>query len=294
MYLYQALIWKGEVRFLPIASRKMFPVLLATVRAVIEAPNGHRVHDPAMLDQGSQATLVSENVVQLLRILRKKLAVIVSGIDASDCKQIYHSVPIMIKSHNSCVKTFSTQAFVLSKITAYVPTEFTLVDIPSDFDRLWIDIIWILYGIDLYADLYGQTLLDGLRHAKSGNLVAQNTIFGWIISVPLHKFSARMFHIHVYQSTSISVDQTLHKFWELEEVPTKNFVTKQKLECEAHFAETHKRDSNRRYVVRIPFIEPPLQLGNSLNIALSSLSRLGNKLVQDDVLAVNYRDFLRE
>ena len=80
----------------------------------------------------------------------------------------------------------------------------------------------------------------------------------------------------------------------LEEVPSKNFLTKQELECEAHFVETHKRDSNGRYVVRLPFIEPPSHLGNSLNIALSSLSRLENKFMQDDVLAVKYRDFLRE
>ena len=103
-----------------------------------------------------------------------------------------------------------------------------------------------------------------------------------------------MFHIHVHQSASISVDQTLRKFWELEEVPTKNFLTKQELECGAHFAETHKKDSNGRYVVRLPFIEHLLQLRNSFNIVLSSLSRLENKLVQDDVLAVKYRDFLRE
>ena len=280
------------------ASRKMFPVLLATVRAVIEAPNGRRVHVRAMLDQGSQATFVSESTVQLLRIPRKKIDVTVSGIGASVCDQIYHSVPIMIKSSKSCVTTLSTQAFVLPKITAYVPTEFSLVDIASDLRELDLahpslesdERIDLLIG----ADLYGQTLLDGRRHAKSGNLVAQNTIFGWIISGPSQKFPAHVFHIHVHQSASISVEQTLREFWELEEVPTKNFLTKQVLECEAHFAETHKRDSNGRYVVRLPFIEPPSQLGISLNIALSSLSRLKNKLMQNDVLAVKYRDFLRE
>ena len=80
----------------------------------------------------------------------------------------------------------------------------------------------------------------------------------------------------------------------MEKVPTKNFLTKQELECEAHFAETHKRDSNRRYLVKLLFIEPPSHLGNSLNIVLSSLTRLENKLMQDDVLAVKYRDILKE
>ena len=144
------------------------------------------------------------------------------------------------------------------------------------------------------ADLYGQTLLDGLRHAESGNLVAQNTIFGWVISGPLQKSSIHSSQINVHHSASVSIDQTLRKFWELKEVPIKNFLTKQELECEAHFAETHTRDSSGQYVVRLPFIEPPSQLGNSLNIALSSLSRLENRLVRDDDLTVKYRDFLRE
>ena len=112
-------------------SREKFPVLLATARVIIEASNGRRVHARAMLDQGSQATFISDSVVQLLRIPRKKLDVTVSGIGASVCDQIYHSVPIMIKSPKSCATTLSTQAFVLSKITAYVPTEFMFMDIPS-------------------------------------------------------------------------------------------------------------------------------------------------------------------
>ena len=166
----------------------MFPVLLATVRAVIEASSDRRVDGRAMLDQRSQATFVSESVVQLLRIPCKRLDVTALGIGASVCDQIYHFVPIMIKRSKSCVKTFSTQAFVLSKITAYVPKEFPLVDISSDLRELDLadPSLESDERIDLLisTDLYGQTLLDGLRHAKSGNIVAQNTIFGWKISGP--------------------------------------------------------------------------------------------------------------
>ena len=137
---------------------------------MIEAPNGRGVHVCKMLDQGSQATFLSESVVQLLRIPRKKLDVTVSGIGASVCDQIYHSVPIMIKSSKSCVKTLSTQAFVLPKITAYVTTEFSLVDISSDSRELDLadpslesdERIDLLIG----ADIYGQTLFDSLRHAN--------------------------------------------------------------------------------------------------------------------------------
>ncbi|XP_033212167.1 uncharacterized protein LOC117169769 [Belonocnema kinseyi] len=229
------------------------PSLLATARVIIEAPNGRCVHVRALLDQGSQATFVSESVVQLLRLPRKKFDVTVSGLGGNLSDKILHSVSFTIKSPKFCATTFTTQVFVISRITAYVPAEFMLMKIPSNLRELDLadptpgsnDRIDLLIG----ADLFGQALLSGVCHDKSRNLGAQNKIFGWILSGSRKTSNVQAFHINVHHSANIVIDEALRRFWEL---------------------------------------------GDSRDIALSSLLHLEKRLERNADVSINYHEFMRD
>ncbi|XP_051167288.1 uncharacterized protein LOC127285357 [Leptopilina boulardi] len=150
------------------------------------------------------------------------------------------------------------------------------------------DRIDLLIGADLYAQLLKPEICPGPR----GDLVAQSTIFGWILSGPLQGSPLQSYHINVHFSMETRVDESLRQFWELKEIPAVNLMTKKEIECEHHFMETHSRDLNGKYVVQLPFDDSPSKLGDSYNIALNSLCRIEKRFTRDPLLAENYRDFL--
>ncbi|XP_051166513.1 uncharacterized protein LOC127284859 [Leptopilina boulardi] len=271
-------------------------VLLATARVIVEAPNGRRVQIRALLDQGSEATFISESVVQLLHLSRKNVNVMVSGLGGNSSNKVIHSAQILVKPVKPGTDFLTTQAFILPKITSYVPTEFALSKIPSNLQNLELadpcpcssDAIDLLIG----ADLYSQTLKQGVCPGTSGSLIAQSTIFGWILSGPLPNLSSHVLHINVHHALNASVDQSIARFWELEEVPHSIPLTKKEIDCENHFAETHSRDLSGKYTVKLPFDQDPNILGDSLSTALNSFDRLEKRFSRNPLLALNYQEFI--
>ena len=106
-----------------------------------------------MLDQESESTFISESVVQLLRLQPKN-----DDVTVSDVRAKVYDVSVILKRRKYCAISISAQAFVVSEITAYVPTMFTLMHIPSNLCELDIpdlislesnERIDLLIGVDL-------------------------------------------------------------------------------------------------------------------------------------------------
>lgn len=96
-------------------------VLLATAWVSLREPSGRSVAVRALIDQGSEVTLISENVAQLLRVKRILMSIAVSavgGIHAGVCK---HGAQILISPLNSFRPTYSTTALIIKKLTSYAP-----------------------------------------------------------------------------------------------------------------------------------------------------------------------------
>ncbi|XP_043469701.1 uncharacterized protein LOC122503290 [Leptopilina heterotoma] len=271
-------------------------VLLATARVIVEASDGRRVQIRALLDQGSDATFISDSVCQLLRLPRKNSNIAVSGLGGNCSNKVSHSVPIIIKGVNSNTDSFMTRAFVLPKITSYVPTEFVLSNIPDNLRDLELadPCLWSTERIDLLigSDLYSRVLLDGICTASSGYLVAQSTSLGWILSGPISNPSAQAFHINVHLCVDDHIEKSLNRFWELEEVPSINKLTESEQKCEDYFLKTFSRLPDGHYMVDLLFIKSPSQLGDSYHTALNSLKRLEKKFSSDPQLASQYKEFM--
>lgn len=156
------------------------------------------------LTKGQKAHFLSESIVQLLHLPRKNSKVKVLGLKENCSNNFLYSVPIRIKSTEPCSTTLHTQAFVLPKITAYTPVEFTVWEIPYNLRDLELadPTQWEGYWIDLLigADLYAQTLNPESCSGIPGNLVAQSTIFDWVLSGPLRRSPIQSYHINVHFS----------------------------------------------------------------------------------------------
>ncbi|GFT09580.1 uncharacterized protein TNCV_4947591 [Trichonephila clavipes] len=90
------------------------------------------------------------------------------------------------------------------------------------------------------------------------------------------------------------LNKTLEKFWKVEEVEEPIVKNKERLICEEHYANTHFRTKEGKYVVSMPLKKEPSCLGDSKDIALKRLGSLWNRLARDENYLNLYREFLRD
>ncbi|XP_070515382.1 uncharacterized protein [Cardiocondyla obscurior] len=278
-------------------------VLLATARVTVAANSGRYVTVRALLDQGSEATFISESVAQILRAKRVRKPIAISAVGGIDAGFVRQAISITISSSSKDAPVLETTALILKSLTNYAPKgSASRDDLAHLRDLEWADPtptrsdpIQLIIGADLYGDL----LLEGLRRGRSGQPIAQNTIFGWVISGPTGSTTTRPNAISqltaLHCTSLVDLDTTIQKFWEIEEVPRSRLLVPAEKRCEDHFRETHSREANGRYVVRLPFLSPPTSsIGDSRRVAEKQLRHLQRRLQGSPDLRVEYSRFLHE
>ncbi|KAL0809310.1 hypothetical protein ABMA28_011521 [Loxostege sticticalis] len=275
-------------------------VLLATAVVKVEAGNGSRKLVRALLDQGSQASFVTESTVQFLGLKKTHSRHSISGLGGDKKVTTNSTVTVNLQSRVNPEIKLTVKAYVLGTITAFLPakkvvdmegldlTGITLAD-PDYHTPNKIDIL-------LGADVYGQVLKEGLRKNTPGGLIAQATALGWIISgtvTELHDQSNSVVVMH-----SIMEDnETLKRFWELENEPkdnSENQMNEEELKCEELYRNTVKRDETGRYIVKIPFKVDKPQVKGSLEIAKKRFDLLEKRLNKNEVFKSKFTEVMDE
>lgn len=100
----------------------------------------------------------------------------------------------------------------------------------------------ILDEIDtiLGSDYFFSILVPGQINCSQSDLIAQNSIFGFLISEKLPEFQTKsnsFLNLHTYQ---INIDSELKRSWELEEVPNSTHTL---FPPEEQFFETHFQEN---------------------------------------------------
>ncbi|XP_076298362.1 uncharacterized protein LOC143217705 [Lasioglossum baleicum] len=259
-------------------------VLLATAIVKVYTPDGRTRLARALLDQGSQASFISNNLVQQLRLQKIRSPISVTGLGGEPASSI----------------NYSAQICIVRSITRYVPPPIT-VDDYREFTTLALadpnpasdQRIEILLG----AELYGQIIRPGVHCSLTNGPIAQNTVFGWILSGPIRGANVPHPTITAHHGvTAASLEKALSRFWETEAVPEACSLTPQENQCEQHFTTTYSRDATGRFIVRLPFIKPIPDdfLGDSFRGAAASLKRLTTQLQHNDEVKARYTEFIRE
>lgn len=185
-------------------------VLLATALVKAQSETGSGATIRCLLDQGSQASFITESAVQLLGLkkISHKSSISVLGSDQNANVASKSRVKVKIQSLSDPNFVVDVDAFVLSKLTSTLPDKRVVVELHSEFANLNLadpnfDIpnkIDMLLG----ADVYGQVLLDGIIKGSLGTPTAQNTAFGWILFGPINvncsnsqAISVNHVHVHV-------------------------------------------------------------------------------------------------
>ncbi|XP_057335042.1 uncharacterized protein LOC130673847 [Microplitis mediator] len=254
---------------------------------------------PSGLDH--QVEYSSNSLVNSLKLKRTHSSIQIIGIGVANAGRTKGQVALKLSSKHSNDSVIIS-AHILGGLTTQLPSvalntlnwdqykQLQLAD-PAFMRPGPIDII-------IGADHYGLIIKDALIKRSEGLPIAQDTIFGWILLGPVTQRTHRpsiTYHAAVEQSTQ-QLQDLLSRFWTQEEIPVSKIkeLNPDEEACEAHFQQTHRRDSSGRYIVRLPIKSSPQQLGNSYSAAYRCLIHLKRRLDHDDRLKALYLDFLKE
>ena len=262
-------------------------MLLMTCQVWVHSPDGSRVKARALLDPASSSSFVSERLVQGLGIPRTRHEVTVSSVAGLTSPTPFKSISTIRITPTHCTeRKISFTAIVVPRVTSDLPLspvslkpEWTHLDhLPladAEFDTP--GRIDLLLGVDVYVE----SLLHGRRKGPPDSPVAFNTIFGWVLAGRTQSpVQHRVLSHHV--SVESSDSDTLRKFWELEELPSREDSTFS-VEDQGvlnHFKLLHRQNEDGRFVVPLPRRTDVKPLGESRSQALRRFTFLERSLMK--------------
>ncbi|XP_055590912.1 uncharacterized protein LOC129742994 [Uranotaenia lowii] len=271
-------------------------VLLSTISLLILDSNGKAHPARAMLDSGSQSNIISERLSQLLRLKRENVSIPMYGIGEST-SNVRHSVKTTIRSRTSRYE-LKANFLVMPRITIDLPsTSFSTLNwkLPNNLNMADPEFnktgpIDILLGAEHFFTIVN----PGNKIQTEGHPTLINSLFGWIVS-GRHQSQLVNQTTTCHVAVSDSLLEALEKFWKVEEVIERPEYSPKERKCEAHYASNVSRNSEGRYIVRLPRNENFDQvLGDSKHIALRRFQLLEKRFAVNSSLKLQYHEFLSE
>ncbi|XP_057324667.1 uncharacterized protein LOC130667193 [Microplitis mediator] len=217
----------------------------------------------------------------MLNISRARSHLTILGIGVAKAGRIRGCATLTLRSCYSD-QSLTIKAHILSGLTAQLPSDQVLNTDLAQYSHL--------------------TLADpDFGTPGPTDVILGADYYGQVITGEIIKFQARLNKpLRIHHAVSNHHDQDLQnlltRFWLQEEVSStqSRSLTPEEEACEVHFRDTHTRDSSGRYIVRLPLISDPQQLGNSYTAARRCLQHLMRRLDHDARLKTLYMNFMTE
>lgn len=249
----------------------------------------------AFLDSCAQHTLISENCAQRLQLKKFYDKTLMYRVGPDQGSYTKGKVSLEIVS-TPFGKTIITEALCLSTLARDFPSH----DIGSQKFEYFRNLkmadpkfnksapVDIIIG----AEVYNQFVLSDKIFHPSGSPVAIDTIFGWVIMGSVEtQVEPTIFAAHV----SIDLDEQLQRFWKIEEVNSKTkILSEEEKAAENHFEANFEKLDNGRYMVKLPFKNDIIELGESKTSAQKRLMSMERRFTNNSELKNEYVNFIRE
>ncbi|XP_073827822.1 uncharacterized protein [Musca autumnalis] len=208
----------------------------------------------AFIDQGSQESFISHRIVNRLQIPTRKSCTMISALGGTILENASTIFLLTLKSMKSDLK-IRTNVIVISNLYHLMPATPTAVCDFSQLKSLKLadSNFFNPAPIDLLigSDILPTILKPGLHKQICGNLMAQDTEFGCIVS---GKPTLNCVASFASWATTIDpLNEDLKRFCELENVSNENSMSTTDIWCEEHYKRNVNRRSDGRYVVKLPF-----------------------------------------
>ncbi|XP_057330973.1 uncharacterized protein LOC130671223 [Microplitis mediator] len=274
-------------------------LLLATALVKLNSLSGSTCTARVLIDQGSELSFVTHSLIKKLDIPLNKAAIPLRGIGNVSAGHSLGSCQVSLHSLHSSA-SITIQAHVLALLTVNLPS-FTLTNKKwphikglqlADPDFLTSRPIDIILGAAPAAHIINAKI----RKGNDNDPIAQSTTLGWIIYGSVDTATSKLTAYGHHVTVDDQLQDLLSKFWYQEEPQTEFAIhyNEDEEKCEQHFVNTHYRQTDGRYVVRLPLKSSPSQLGDSLRAAQYALLRLRKRLDKDRIYKKLYYDFLKE
>ena len=237
-------------------------ILLPTAIVSVLNSKNQLIPCRALLDSGSQLSFITQALSRRLNLNTTEKHLNLSGIGGQSNDVRAGLTNIVLKSVS---KEIRVSAYVLKQLTTSVPSK--TLQLPKILER---------YKL---AD-------PDFRHSQPVDMILGTDVFEEIIENERKETVGEAFHCH------LSIDDTLRRFWEIENVPEKSVFTDEENSCENFFQST-TNVINKRFGVKLPFRED-MHLGESLTQAESRFKSLERRFDRNPDLRKRYSDFINE
>ncbi|CAI6360469.1 unnamed protein product [Macrosiphum euphorbiae] len=281
-----------------VSSSKHPTALLGT--AVVHVRDRYGCMQPvrALIDSGSQISIMSVPCVERLGLKCNKWTVPLTGVSGAAVLQVKGRVECLLTPRYNDEHSIKLTAWVLPKITSDLPSQQLPPQLVNKFSHLALADpqfdctapVELLLGADVYS-----RVMDGKRVLLDPSLpAAYGSIFGWIVIGPVPEVEPDTCRSHVAVTLSVSLEDMVHRFWQVEEPDTAPATFHDEGQCEAVYSAERYRDITGRYVVPMPF--KPLHrdelFPGSRQIAIRRFQNLERKLQADEGLYAAYKEFM--
>ncbi|XP_037818722.1 uncharacterized protein LOC119608392, partial [Lucilia sericata] len=255
----------------------------------------------ALIDSGSEGTLISERLFNRLKLPFRKTTATISGLNNTVSATVRKECCFGLSSPLYSGSQISAKALVVPHLAENIPSQTFLPSSFSDLPKIPLaDPLFhnsAKIDILLGGDLIPSIMCSGVRTSVCGSLMAQETIFGWILTGPVSTKSTSSNSNIVSYFCEIALDKEISKFWEVEDLPRERFISPSDKKCEELFKMTTRKSPEGRYIVSLPFKEgypEKLCLGKSRNSALAQFFRNESRLLRDPSLKSEYDRVVQE
>lgn len=163
-------------------------VLLPTAMILVRSRTGQLIPLRALIDQGAQASVVTEAALQLLQLPKRSNSHAFSGPSVA---------PVALTARLSCNSIYNTSRSACLDVTVKVVSQLNDTLPSKDVCHAnWSHLAGVNVADPEYyrsekidctlgADVLPTLLLDGIKRGPTGTPMAQHTRFGWILSGPV-------------------------------------------------------------------------------------------------------------
>lgn len=282
-------------------------VLLATAVISLYDTSGKTVSARAVLDNGSQNSFITKQLVTRLGLLPYNKRMQITGIALTDSVAT-KMVDVVMQSNVFPHTKFFVSCAILTQITSalpqskvnmdnwVIPEGVTLAD-PMFMNPSQVDLL-------LGADLYYELLSHGVIRLGKDLPTLINTALGWIVggslaqSFPPQESIDSCSHLNVSLLTQArpNLETLVSKFWALEEVASKSHFSEEDQLAETIFESTTVILNDGTFQVDLPFRSPKenLKLGDSFSIARKRFENLEKRFSRDERYFFEYKKFINE
>uniref|UniRef100_A0A8D8M962 Peptidase aspartic putative domain-containing protein n=1 Tax=Cacopsylla melanoneura TaxID=428564 RepID=A0A8D8M962_9HEMI len=275
--------------------------VLPTAVIMVRCENGEMLPARVLLDSGSKLNFISEELVQQLKLKKRRNPHSLSGI-GDKLSSANFSVECSILSRISSYQT-AGEFLVLEKITRNLPSssldwdgsnlpfDKELMADPEFHESRKID---MLMGCELFSQI-----IKGNKVNQSDGIFWMDSEFGWICCGRLNHKEPVLTYRNLHVANSIKEDQDLDsqitKFWKVDEFESYQLTSQEDKRCLQYYQETVVRDQDGRYNVSTPIKNFKLQeLGDSKYRAEKVLFKIENQLKKNPLIQEQYKQFMDE